>query len=110
MNIPKGRIFHAMAQPDLQRTRPLYAFVPEELLTPGSFDEEAYRAKRWATINAGANKDAVGSHVYPDLSRPAPPGQTTEFRSELARHIHKSLGAPNPDRKPGRGGQGPEMA
>lgn len=102
---PKGKIYHAHAHGDLQKTRPLFAFVPDSLIKgDGALDKAQYVTKRWATINAGANIDAVGSHVFPDLKRPATETESKDFLAALARLIHKSIGAPTPIRKPGRGG------
>ena len=101
----KGKFFHSLAQNDLQVTRPLYAFVPEDLLKEGGIDRTEYVRKRWAAINAGANENAIGSHVFPDLARPASEEETRGFRKALAKHIHKSAGAASAIRKPGAAGR-----
>lgn len=104
----KGKIFHASAQEDLQQTRPLFAYVPDKLITAtGKLDSTNYRTQRWASINAGANKDAVGSHIFPDMNRPATDEETKEFKKQLQRYLQKALGAPSLDKKPGN--SGPQM-
>jgi len=38
------------------------------------FSDSLYQAQRWDSINAGANRAAVGSHLFPDLSQPLDTG------------------------------------
>jgi len=65
-----GRIYHAAGQPDLQKTRLIYAFVPFDCFDEAGFKRQHYLASRWPSINVGANPYAVGSHIIPDLARP----------------------------------------
>lgn len=65
-----GRIHHATAHPDLAKTRPTYAFVPEEFFGETGLDRCRYLASRWPSINCAANPLAIGSHVIPDPARP----------------------------------------
>lgn len=59
-----GQIFHAQGHPDLLKVRLLYCFVPDGM------DLSAYAESRWPSVNAGANPNAIGSHVFPDLQNP----------------------------------------
>ena len=65
-----GRVLHAAGHPDLSKTRPVYAYVPEEYFGPEGFRRAGYLRSPWPSINAGANPLAVGSHVIPDPARP----------------------------------------
>ena len=65
-----GRVLHAAGHPYLSKTRPAYAYVPEEYFGPEGFRRAGYLRSRWPSINAGANPLAVGSHVIPDPARP----------------------------------------
>ena len=66
-----GRIFHAAAHQDLMKTRPTYAFIPEEFFNASGFQRSRYLASRWPSVNVGANPLAIGSHLIPDPTRPA---------------------------------------
>lgn len=59
-----GQIYQAKGHPDFQRARPLYCFVPH------GQNPDSYMDSRWPSINAGANPNAIGSHVFPDVKRP----------------------------------------
>jgi hypothetical protein len=104
----KGKIYKAYSQRDLQQTKPLYAFVPNDLVIGGKLDLGQYSGKRWDSINCGANKRAVGSHVFPDLSQPITQSELEgndsiqEFLTRVKQLTQKSYGAPNPFRKPGK--------
>lgn len=84
----RGYLFHADGEEDG------LAFVPEYVvLADGKLNRDAYLSDRWAYANNFANNfanpDAPGSHVWPDLSRPArgfPPGWEA-FSARLARRI-----------------------
>lgn len=65
-----GRIFYAHGQTDLQQTRPVYAFVPNEFFDGDVFQKQSYLASRWPPTNCGANPYAVGSHVIPNPNKP----------------------------------------
>lgn len=66
-----GRIHHAAGHPDLAKTRPVYAFIPEGFFTEAGFQKSRYLSSRWPSSNCGANPHAVGSHVVPDEEKPA---------------------------------------
>jgi hypothetical protein len=66
-----GRIFHAAAHPGIVKTRPTYAFVPEEFFDASGFRKGHYLISRWPSINMGANPLGIGSHVIPDPALPA---------------------------------------
>jgi hypothetical protein len=102
--LPEGKIFHAQALNDAQNQRPLFVFVPKTLLPSAGkpFSRETFRATRWAAINAGANKEALGSHLFPDLTKPAAPSQYGDFPKKVETLAHKVLGKPDPARPPGR--------
>lgn len=65
-----GRIHHAVQHPALRKTRPCYAFVPEEHFSEAGFEKPRHLASRWPSINAGANPLGIGSHVIPDPENP----------------------------------------
>ena len=65
-----GRIHHAAGHPDIQKTRPTYAFIPELFFNETGLDRCRYLASPWPSINCSANPLAVGSHVIPDPARP----------------------------------------
>jgi len=65
----EGRIFHGLGkEPEV------FAFVPESLLIDEKLDENLYRVQGWTYLNNTAQKTPRGSHVWPDMSRPADPG------------------------------------
>ena len=69
----RGRIHHGAGHSALQKTRPTYAFVPEEFVTESGFARTRYLASRWPSINASANPLAIGSNVLPDATKPVSP-------------------------------------
>lgn len=103
----KGRIYHAYAQKDIQEVRPLYAFVPNNLIKNGKLDIDEYSSKRWDSINCGANQEAIGSHLFPDISKPVNQIELQKdeniiaFFSRLKTLSQKNYGKPNAFRKPG---------
>lgn len=66
-----GRVYHAVGQPFLQITRPVYCWVPQEFFGKNGFEKSRYLASRWPSINCSANPLTVGSHVIPDEENPA---------------------------------------
>lgn len=60
-----GRIFYSEGHPDFHQILPVYCFLPEDV------NPVSYLSSRWPSINASANPNAIGSHVFPDLNRPA---------------------------------------
>lgn len=66
-----GRVYHAAAHPALAKTRPTYAFVPEVFYDGTGLNRGRYLISRWPGISCSANPLAVGSHVIPDVTRPA---------------------------------------
>jgi len=106
----KGKVYYAQSQEDLKATRPVYAWVPDSLVRGGKLDMKAYQAQRWPTINCGANANAIGSHILPDLEHIAPPSKETEaFKKALSQFFQKSLGTPTMDRLPGIMGKKPSQ-
>lgn len=111
----KGKIYKAYAQKDLQQTRPLYAFVPNDLIKGGKLDVIGYSSKRWDSINCGANKEAIGSHVFPDISQPvnqndiASNNKLKGFFELLKRLAQKNYGKATTFRKPGLTTQNTEV-
>lgn len=103
----KGKIYMAYAQKDVQQTRPLYAFVPNDVIKEGKLDIVSYSSKRWDSINCGANQEAVGSHVFPDISKPIKQSEVitnpniANFLKRLKKLTQKSFGKPSGFRKPG---------
>lgn len=65
-----GRVHHAVQHPDLAKTRPAYAFVPEEFFGAGRLARGRYLVSLWPSINCSANPYGIGSHVLPDLGKP----------------------------------------
>ena len=58
-------------------TLPTLAFVPARLVSDsGSLDRNSYFTGDWAYANNYANPEASGSHVWPDMERPAPKNAT----------------------------------
>ena len=79
-----GYLFYAVG------TLPFLAFVPEALVSKdGVLDRNAYLAERWAYANNYANPKAAGSHIWPDMDRPAPltAEGIDDFRERLAARI-----------------------
>ena len=102
----KFKIFHAIAQKDVRETRAKgFAAVPVSLIVNGQLNKEGYEAQRFHSINCAANKHAIGSHLYPDMSKPATPVEYGNFPEELKRFIHKHKGKPSAPKRPGKSGQ-----
>jgi hypothetical protein len=99
-----GTIYHALAQKDIGKRRPMYTFVPEGMIKGGKLDATKYSASRWPSINCAANPTAVGSHLFPDITSPADPEECPEFIKELQKFAHKSKGSPTQPRMPGKAG------
>lgn len=72
-----GRIFHAEAQPDFLRIRPLYCFVPTGI------KRSEYANSRWPAINSAANPNAIGSHLFPNWKRPVHSSESPTFKQFL---------------------------
>jgi len=68
-----GRVHYTAGNSALRKTRPCYAFSPEEFFLPTGFDLRSFLMSRWPSINCGANPYAIGSHVLPDPGKPVPP-------------------------------------
>ena len=102
----KGTLYHAKAHPDLQKTRPTFAFVPDYTMENGIFNLSIYSGKRWQTINAGANENAIGSHIFPDLEKPISlkeeSSEISQFLKKLDIYAHKHRGPTTGPRRPGR--------
>jgi hypothetical protein len=100
--LPQGKFYLGAGEPNLQQTRPLTVFVPNDLVINGKLDMPKFQAQRWHSINAGANKNAVGSHVFPDLTKEVEP--TADFLLALNQFLQKRIGKPSAPRKPGKQG------
>jgi len=51
---------------------PYLAFVPKSCLAAaGHLDRNSFLQNRWPYANLYANPKAAGSHIWPDLNRPA---------------------------------------
>ncbi len=98
-----GTFFEGAAHPDLQEVHPLYTFIPKTLLRNGQLDEKKYVQSHWAAINCAANSQkAIGSHLFPDLSKPLDKKNIDkDFLEKLKTYLPKSLGPETPLRKPG---------
>jgi hypothetical protein len=75
----KGKLFHA--QLDRRLPHALFVFVPDKYLSETENGEllllkNDYVKSGWAFRNAGANPDAIGSHIFPDLTKPIPKPHT----------------------------------
>ncbi len=85
----------------------MYAFVPNNLIIGGKLNLAEYSAKRWDSINCGANQEAIGSHVFPDISQPIKQKELEsnpkliDFYERLKKLSQKSYGKPTSFRKPG---------
>jgi hypothetical protein len=84
-----GRIHHASGNRHLQKTRPIFAFVPEELFVEKGFLRSRYLASRWPAINAGANPLALGSHVIPDPEKPVSIRNRCPILAEFLQRLEK---------------------
>jgi hypothetical protein len=117
-----GKVFHALSQKDLRETRPIFAFVPESLLTKTTgpegtvwhLNQEDYSLLGWDSINCGANDQAVGSHVFPDLNHPATADELAKpavraFLENVKNLRHKAEGKKRTHRAPGIAGMNPEL-
>ena len=87
INQQVGRIHHAAGHPSLLKTRPVYAFVPEEHFGTDGFNKSRYLVSRWPSINSGANPHAVGSHVIPDEKNPANLRSRCSILAEFLRRL-----------------------
>ncbi len=65
INNQLGRIHHAAGNRNLQKTRPVYCWIPEVFFGPDGFQKGRYLVSRWPSINCSANPLAIGSHVLP---------------------------------------------
>lgn len=82
-----GRVFHAASHPALAKTRPTYAFVPEEYFGETGLSRGRYLASRWPSINCSANPLAVGSHVIPDTEKPVKIQSRCPILAEFLRRL-----------------------
>lgn len=109
----KGQLFHALAEKNISATRPMFAFVPNYLFKNNKFLAREYSLRGWDSINCGANKHAIGSHVFPDLSKPIlslntnPTNPTfhselKEFITNLKKFIQKNKSRLDDFKKPGK--------
>ncbi|MFN4804525.1 MAG: hypothetical protein ACK56K_04640 [Akkermansiaceae bacterium] len=92
-----GRIFYALGQTDLQQTRPVYAFVPDDFFEGDQFLKRSYLASRWPSAHCGANPNALGSHVIPNPNKPVLPNSTCPILAEFVMRLKQiaSVKIPN---------------
>jgi len=104
----KGKIFQAESEENLSQSRPMFAFVPSYLFKNNEFQAKEYSLRGWDSINCGANKNAVGSHIFPDLSKPISKHlyqnneEVKEFLGNLQKLMHKHISRIKDFKKPGR--------
>jgi hypothetical protein len=108
----KGRIFQAQSEPNLARTKPMFVFVPSYLFKDNQFQIKEYSLRGWDSINCGANKNAVGSHLFPDLSKPITKKfamenkslehELNDFTSNLSKLMHKHISRIKEFKRPGK--------
>lgn len=84
-----GRIHHAVANRNLQKTRPVYCWIPEVFFDETGFQKSRYLVSRWPGINCGANPLAVGSHVIPDPTQPVSIRSRCPILREFLRRIEQ---------------------
>ncbi len=82
-----GRVHHACGYSHLQKTRPVYCFVPEQFFDSDGIDKRRYLMSRWPSINCESNIFAIGSHVFPDPEAPV----TIRSRCPILREFLTSL-------------------
>jgi hypothetical protein len=104
----KGQIFQAKAEKNISATRPMFAFVPEYLIENGKLNSKEYSLRGWDSINCGANKHAIGSHVFPDLTKPITEvpelkkPDFNDFLNSLKRLIQKQKSRLEDFKRPGK--------
>lgn len=84
-----GRVYHAAGHRALQKTRPVYCFVPEVHFGPDGFQKSRYLVSRWPAINCGANLLGLGSHVIPDTEKPANLRSRCPLLAEFLRQLEQ---------------------
>ncbi len=82
-----GRVLHAASHAALRKTRPTYAFIPEEFFDADGFQRGRYLVSQWPSINCGANPLAIGSHVIPDPENPVNIRSRCPVLAEFLRRI-----------------------
>ncbi len=80
-----GRVHHAIQHPALEKTRPVYCFIPEEHFGENGFEKGRYLASRWPSVNCSSNPLAIGSHVIPSEKPVNPRSRCPVLREFLAR-------------------------
>jgi hypothetical protein len=104
----KGKIYLAQAEDNLSQSKPMFAFVPTYLFKNQEFQAKEYSLRGWDSINCGANKHAIGSHLFPDLSKPIAKSfshktpEVQEFVSNLQKLMHKHISKLKEFKKPGK--------
>ncbi|MEO5715798.1 MAG: hypothetical protein ABIT37_20130 [Luteolibacter sp.] len=63
--------------------RPCFCFVADEYVTATGLDRAAYLASRWPGINCSSNENSIGSHLLPDMDRPADIGSESHDLSNF---------------------------
>jgi hypothetical protein len=84
-----GRVYHAAGDSDLQQTRPIYCYVPDQFFDGENFQKASYLTSRWPSINCSANPLAVGSHVIPNPKLPVDPQCPCPILSEFLQRLEQ---------------------
>jgi hypothetical protein len=96
-NLPDGRIYQASGHPAFLALRPCYCFVPAEFIDADGFRKSDYLASRWPGISCGANPLAIGSHIIPDLQKPANLRSRCPVLAEFLRRLEILAVTKSPD-------------
>ena len=78
----EGFLFYAVG------SLPYFSFVPAQYIDrDGNLKTQKFLADRWPYANLYANPAAAGSHIWPDMRRPAPNAGCEVFLDRLAKRI-----------------------
>ena len=90
VNGRRGTLYQAAAHPDFAELRPCYCFVPEEFISGCGLRNAAYLASQWPGINCGANANAIGSHILPDMNHPISPDYECPHLTDFLRQLRQA--------------------
>ena len=82
-----GRVHYAVQHPALRKTRPCYAFAPEEFFGENGFEKSRCLASRWPSVNCSANPNGIGSHMLPDPGKPVSNRSRCPVLREFLQHL-----------------------
>jgi hypothetical protein len=94
----RGTLYQAAAHPDFAKLRPCHCFVPEQFISGSGLLKTAYLASRWPGINCGANVNAIGSHILPDMNHPISPDCECPELAEFLRQLRQAADIKSPSR------------